>query len=164
MIVTDTGMTLQAVGAQAVEGFTPCRALTTHQALRILFKGYLTSPPSEDGFEPFNRNTWCTTLMGTQTKGSLSPVTLLSTQNSPCRGQTPRSCPDLAGGRPHALVLTWLDHQGSIALPELENSIHGALPRSPLPTAALIFPKRGSAQSLLIAKRLISQQSPNLTC
>lgn len=49
-------------------------------------------------------------------------------------------------------------------LPELEHSIADALPKSPLPTAALILPNCGSEQSLLITKRMILEQSPNLTC
>lgn len=53
-------------------------------------------------------------------------------------------------------------NQGRLLLAELEHSTTVALQR--LPTVALILQKRGSDESLLIAKRMILQQSPNLTC
>lgn len=53
-------------------------------------------------------------------------------------------------------------NQGRLLLAELEHSTAVALQR--LPTVALILQKRGSDESLLIAKRMILQQSPNLTC
>lgn len=158
MIVTYTVMTFQAFHTKCVQDFTTLRALTINQPLQVHFKSDLQVKQKKMLSSLLTGQTGSQCCWGTGQKwvSWFSHVTFAGTQNSPCRGRTPWPWPWLGWAR--------LEHQGRIPLPELEHTIAVALPRSPLPTAALILPKCDSAWSPLIAKRLILQQSPNLTC
>lgn len=106
MIVTYTVMTLQAFHTKCVQDFTTLRALTINQPLQVHFKGdlqvnkkmVLSLLTGKTGAQPC----WGT---GQKLVSWFSLVTLLGTQKSPCRGQTPCPSPDLA-------VLGWTIREG----------------------------------------------------
>lgn len=151
-------MTLQAFHTKCVQDFTTLRALTINQPLQVHFKGDLQVHQKKIFFEPLNRKDWFTMLLGNWTKISFMILTchIAGHTEQSLQEADPMPWPWLGYAR--------LNHQGRIPLPEPEHSIVVALPRPPLPTAALILPNCDSAQSLVIAKRPILQQSPNLTC
>lgn len=89
-----------------------------------------------------------TTLVGNQAEFSFLIFTcqVAGLTEQPLQGPDPMCWPWLGWSR--------LDHHGKLLLPELEHSI----------AVALILQNCGSDESLLTAKRMILQQSPNLTC
>lgn len=157
MIVTYKIMTLQALYTKCVQDFTTLRELTINQPLHTHFKSNL-QVHHKMFLSLLTGKSRSQHLWGARQNSVLwfSPVRLLDTQKSPWKGADPMCWPRLGCSR--------LDHQGRMLLPGLEPSIAVALPRSPLPTAALILQNCGSNESLLIAKRIILQQSPNLIC